>query len=453
LVFVRSSLPAKGRMVARKEGDWYCLECRNLNFAFRQECRHCDAARTFTAEEESPENMMDAEAWLDGHDIDEDKMQQFLELSEDKQQMIILKGPLKGCRDPTAVLVSRLNALPLDRSQSEGPRGEFEGKVKSYSVFKGVGFILPDVEGEPDIFLHLRSIVDGSTPSAGDTLTFDLEPAEKGSEGQMKALNVRGGSGYPLTEEQKGKDKGKGKGKDGKDSRRPLGRDDGPHGRGQDDHFGGGRDAPYGGGGRDDPYGKGFGGGGKLGPASMHDFGGYGKGFDGGMGWDSGKGCYGGKGMGPYDGGKGCYDPYDGGKGMYKGGYGGGYGDPYAGKGWDMGKGGHPGGYPGGYPGGCPGGWDAGKGWDMGKGKEWDMGRGGCCGGKGFDDMGKGGGYGGKDYGDKGKGGRLGPRGHESHDRGYDEKGKGGCYGGKGHERHDRDDDMGSGGCYGHHVI
>jgi len=389
-------------MVVMKDGDWFCLQCRNLNFAAREDCRHCGAPRTNSPEEESPEMMMDAEAWLDGHDIDEDKLQQFLELSEDRQQIIILKGPLKGCRDPTAVLVSRLNALPPDPELSNAPQGEHSGKVKSYSVFKAFGFIFPENDGEPDIFLHLRGMVDGTTPSPGDSRTFDLEPADNGVKNQMKAVNVRGGSGYPITDEQKGKDKDKGKGK-GK------GRDEGMHrqggkGFGRDDQRGGGstfrgtlgqrsqredfghggrrEDFGHGGCGREGPYGKGGGGGGKLGP--MHDpYGGYGcaKGFDG------GKGGYGGKG----------YDDmgYYGGKGfeMEKGGYAGGY--------HDMGKGG----YPGDYHGGCPGG--RGKRWvlvddddDMGKGyhgggaghmdggKGWDMGkggfRGGCPGGKGY---------------------------------------------------------------------
>jgi len=177
--------------------------------------------------------MMDADAWLDGFEIDEDKKEQFLALPEDMQQMIILKGPLQGCRDPTAVLVSRLNALPPPPEVALGPHGGMQGKVKSYSVFKGFGFIYPEADGEPDIFLHVRAMVDGSIPSAGDMLTFDLEPAETSVEGQMKAVNARGGTGYPLTDAQKGKGKDgdKGGSKGGKVSGGGSGKE-GPYGKG-----------------------------------------------------------------------------------------------------------------------------------------------------------------------------------------------------------------------------
>jgi len=150
------------------------------------------------------------------------------------------------------------------------PQGQYAATVKSYSVFKGFGFIFSE-EGQPDIFLHVRAIVDGSTPAAGDELTFNLEPADTDVPGQMKAVHVRGGTGYPLTAEQKGEQKGKGKGCPGKGNSKGAG-------------FGpaGGKDAygcgPWG------PYGKGCGGWDGC------------KGWDGGKGWDFGKGFGCGKG-------------------------------------------------------------------------------------------------------------------------------------------------------------
>merc|ERR1719373_974927 len=111
--------------------------------------------------------------------------------------------------------------------------GSLSGTVKSYSVFKGFGFILSE-DGGPDIFLHMNSVTDGSIPSAGDTVTFDLEPADTATiSGQMKAVNVRGGTGYPITAEQKGKGK-EGKGKDAWGAAKG-GWDgmDGPYGKGE----------------------------------------------------------------------------------------------------------------------------------------------------------------------------------------------------------------------------
>jgi len=261
---------------------------------------------------------MDAEQWLEGHVVDEDKAHQFLELSPERQQIIILKGPLQGCRDPTAVLVSRLNALPPDPEAAKAPRGEFQGKVKSYSVFKGFGFIFPETDDDPDIFLHFKSVVDGSVPAAGDTVTFDLESADTNVENQMKAVNIRGGTGYPLTADQKGKDKDKAKGKGcsgsqmGKADYGPCGKDScgGSYGKG----YGGGKMmgmgySPYGCGMEWSPYGCGM----EWSPY------GCGKGYDCGPGWDCGKGwggcCYMpvmkgppcGKGKGR-DFGKGCWD-------------------------------------------------------------------------------------------------------------------------------------------------
>lgn len=265
------------------------MQCRDLQFSNREDCRHCGAPRTHSPEETSPSAIMDAEQWLEGFVIDEAPKQEFLDLSPERQQIIILKGPLKGCRDPTAVLVSRLNALPPDPEAAKAPHGEYEGRVKSYSVFKGFGFIYPANDDEPDIFLHFKSIADGSVPSPGDILTFDLESSDTGVPNQMKAVNIRGGTGYPLTAEQKGKDKDKGKGKGSSSNSSRQGKSDY-----RDDYRDDHRD-DYGARGRDGPYGKGYGGGkmmggGCLGPMAWSPWG-CGKGWDCGPGWDCGKGC------------------------------------------------------------------------------------------------------------------------------------------------------------------
>lgn len=229
-----------------KEGDWYCLKCADHQFAGNQKCRTCGEPRTFTEAENNVPELPDAVTFVTGFELDEDKKAMFLSLPPDKQKIVIAKGPLAGARDPTAVLVSRLNRLPMAEEVSNAPMGSCSGKVKSYNVHKGFGFIFAGEEGSPDIFLHIRNIVDGSTPLNGNLLSFDLEPAgrETGTEGQMKAVNVRGGTGMPPNPNGKGgkdgKDKGKGKGKGdggyGKSAGWSDGWSDGPYGKGGTGH-------------------------------------------------------------------------------------------------------------------------------------------------------------------------------------------------------------------------
>merc|ERR1719253_137539 len=86
--------------------------------------------------------------------------------------------------------------------------GTMTGQCKSFNPMKGYGFVVgPD---GTDIFLHRQSLVDGSTPQAGDTIQFDVEPSEK-NPGTMTATNATGGTGW---DSGKGKGKGKGKGMD-----------------------------------------------------------------------------------------------------------------------------------------------------------------------------------------------------------------------------------------------
>merc|ERR1719271_2081581 len=84
--------------------------------------------------------------------------------------------------------------------------GTMFGQCKSFNTEKGFGFIIGPDGG--DIFLHIKAVVDGSTPQQGDNLQFDLEPSRTKPD-QMAAANVTGGTGWGG----KGKDAGKGKGK------------------------------------------------------------------------------------------------------------------------------------------------------------------------------------------------------------------------------------------------
>jgi len=70
--------------------------------------------------------------------------------------------------------------------------GPMQGIVKNFNAEKGFGFIVgPDGS---DIFLHIKAVVDGSIPQAGDTLTFNLE-INPSKPGQLRAGNITGGTG------------------------------------------------------------------------------------------------------------------------------------------------------------------------------------------------------------------------------------------------------------------
>lgn len=163
-----------------------------------------------------------------------------------------------------------------------GGTGAAFGVVKSFNDSKAWGFIL--YEGQ-DVFFHLKDMVDGSAPRAGDRLQFDLEdnPQKPGS---LKAKNVAGGSGWPAPQHDKGGDKGKGKGKDGGNGWAAwgtvIGGKDSWKGGGWGDDWG-----PYGGWGKDSGWGKGWGGD-DWGKGGGWDKGGKGYGKDYGKSWKGG---------------------------------------------------------------------------------------------------------------------------------------------------------------------
>jgi len=136
------------------------------------------------------------------------------------------------------------------------PAGAHQGSCKSFNGEKGFGFIIGG-DGA-DIFFHVRGMTDGTTPQAGDALSFDLEES-KIKPGQMQASNIQGGTGWAAPKGG-GKDGGKGYGAaKGGDS---WGGDSwgAPAASWGGDSWGGGKAGPYGGG---KDSGKGDSGGGK----------------------------------------------------------------------------------------------------------------------------------------------------------------------------------------------
>eukprot|EP00931_Biecheleriopsis_adriatica_P096586 TRINITY_DN70229_c0_g1_i1.p1 TRINITY_DN70229_c0_g1~~TRINITY_DN70229_c0_g1_i1.p1 ORF type:complete len:248 (-),score=51.01 TRINITY_DN70229_c0_g1_i1:50-751(-) len=153
-----------------------------------------------------------AEEFVAGFAIDDDKRQAFLGLPKSQQDIVIAKGPLHGTRNPTAVLVSRLNKLPVSAEEAAAPEGLCRARVTTFKPHKGFGFFNTEEQGV--IFVHVRNVVDGTIPQAGDLLSFDLKEVAQetaGSPPKYFAVNVRGGTGVATdTPNFGGKGKGKG---------------------------------------------------------------------------------------------------------------------------------------------------------------------------------------------------------------------------------------------------
>lgn len=65
------------------------------------------------------------------------------------------------------------------------------GIVKFFNSAKGFGFI--EVEGQPDVFVHIRSLRKckfPGDPKDGDKLTFEIEDSDKGPRAENVARVV-----------------------------------------------------------------------------------------------------------------------------------------------------------------------------------------------------------------------------------------------------------------------
>eukprot|EP00928_Gymnodinium_smaydae_P063543 TRINITY_DN47098_c0_g1_i1.p1 TRINITY_DN47098_c0_g1~~TRINITY_DN47098_c0_g1_i1.p1 ORF type:complete len:293 (+),score=51.03 TRINITY_DN47098_c0_g1_i1:57-881(+) len=113
-------------------------------------------------------------------------------------------SPMKPDQLQAVNVVGGTGKKPTGQPGAQGT-GAHQGTVKSFSADKGFGFVVgPD---GADVFLHIKSCVDGSVPQNGDVLTFDMEP-NPGKPGQMRTRNVTGGTGWPGSNFQNNKGKG-----------------------------------------------------------------------------------------------------------------------------------------------------------------------------------------------------------------------------------------------------
>lgn len=77
-----------------------------------------------------------------------------------------------------------------------GTRSFATGTTKWFNVKKGFGFIKPDVEGEPDLFVHQTAIQASGFRflNEAEKVTYDVERTDKGPQ----AANVRDATGKPF---------------------------------------------------------------------------------------------------------------------------------------------------------------------------------------------------------------------------------------------------------------
>ncbi|MFT4664785.1 MAG: CspA family cold shock protein [Polaribacter sp.] len=59
------------------------------------------------------------------------------------------------------------------------------GTVKFFNDGKGFGFIAPD-DGGKDVFVHANGLIDGTTITEGDKVSYEVEEGKKG----LNAVNV-----------------------------------------------------------------------------------------------------------------------------------------------------------------------------------------------------------------------------------------------------------------------
>jgi len=97
-----------------KEGDWYCPGCADRQFRKNATCRNCGTPR-----EQGVQSLNELgdplNIFLKNQSIQPHVEAQLRSLSPDMQKMVIERGSLHGARDPTAVLIKRMNELNCPR--------------------------------------------------------------------------------------------------------------------------------------------------------------------------------------------------------------------------------------------------------------------------------------------------------------------------------------------------
>merc|ERR1712185_7026 len=102
-----------------KPGDWICPGCLDLQFARNAQCRKCNTPNPNLA----PDPVVDE--FLLNFGIQDHAAMRFKTLDKNTQEIIMQRGSLEGARDPTAVLMDRMNKASqgkLDLTNNQQPQ-------------------------------------------------------------------------------------------------------------------------------------------------------------------------------------------------------------------------------------------------------------------------------------------------------------------------------------------
>eukprot|EP00930_Biecheleria_cincta_P003901 TRINITY_DN10480_c0_g1_i1.p1 TRINITY_DN10480_c0_g1~~TRINITY_DN10480_c0_g1_i1.p1 ORF type:complete len:505 (-),score=89.87 TRINITY_DN10480_c0_g1_i1:14-1453(-) len=98
--------------VQYRPGDWKCVACGEINFARNDTCRKCLQHKDAAAAPLDPaaaEALAVIEGYLGQHNFEERAKETFRSLPPHLMQQVMDAGTFADARDPTAVLVSRIN--------------------------------------------------------------------------------------------------------------------------------------------------------------------------------------------------------------------------------------------------------------------------------------------------------------------------------------------------------
>eukprot|EP00928_Gymnodinium_smaydae_P026596 TRINITY_DN20830_c0_g4_i1.p1 TRINITY_DN20830_c0_g4~~TRINITY_DN20830_c0_g4_i1.p1 ORF type:complete len:315 (+),score=45.32 TRINITY_DN20830_c0_g4_i1:43-987(+) len=115
---------------APRQGDWYCANCHDLNFAKNPDCWRCGAARRAGAN-----RIPTPEQFLKGHVLKPEVVEQFMGMEPEHQKAIIIRGSLHGSRDPTSVLISRINSVRTQGSFGKEAKGKGKKLMEDFNTF------------------------------------------------------------------------------------------------------------------------------------------------------------------------------------------------------------------------------------------------------------------------------------------------------------------------------
>jgi len=108
--------------VQYRPGDWKCTACGEINFARNDTCRKCGSGRDTAAaplDPQAADALAIIEDYLSQHPFEERAKETFRSLPPNLMQIVMDAGSFADARDPTAVLVSRINKAKQGMLQSQ----------------------------------------------------------------------------------------------------------------------------------------------------------------------------------------------------------------------------------------------------------------------------------------------------------------------------------------------